>query len=125
MRQPGSILYKSLEAKPTETREQYIDTTDENGLRYKLPDIVDALNNGLGAFYLNRLIWLNVFLSLVLDTLFMVSSPSLIKKFPGFFFSNQRPLSSENSNLGFFQVGFFHVQLLSSHFSSWLLRCNV
>ena len=52
-----------------DTREQYIDATDENGLKYKLPDIVDALNNGLGAFYLNHLIWLNVFLSLVLATL--------------------------------------------------------
>ena len=48
--------------RPQETREQYNNATDENGLRYKLPDIVDALNNGLGAFYLNRLIWLHVFL---------------------------------------------------------------
>ena len=38
-------------------------------LKYKLPDIVDALNNGLNAFYLNRLIWLNVFLSLALAKL--------------------------------------------------------
>ena len=94
-------------------------------MRYKLPDIVDALNNGFDAFYLNRLIWLNVFLSLVLDTLFMVSSPSLIKKFPGFFFSNQRPLSSENSNLGFFQIGFFHVQLFTLFLMALEVQCVI
>ena len=113
-----------------ETREQYIDATDENGLKYKLPDIVDALNNGLDVFYLNRLVWLNVFLSLVLDTLFMVLSPSLIKKFPGFFFSNQRPLSSENSNLGFFQIGFFqigffHVQLFTLFLMALEVQCVI
>ena len=79
-------------------------------------------DNGLDAFYLNRLIQLNVFLSLVLDTLFMVSSPSLIEKFPGGVFSNQRPLSSENSNsalafsrLAFSRLAFsrFHVHLFT------------
>ena len=108
-----------------ESREQYDDATDENGLKYKLPEIVATLINGLDAFYLNRLIQLNEFLSLVLDTLFMVSSPSLIEKFPGGVFSNQRPLSSENSNsaLAFSRLAFSMFNC--SHFSSWLLRCNV
>ena len=82
-----------------ETREQYNDATDENGLKYKLPDIVDALNTGLGAFHLNRLIWLNVFLYLVLDTLSTISSDSPMENFTQVFFSNQRPLCSKNSNL--------------------------
>ena len=33
-----------------ETREQYIDATDENGLKYKLPEIVATLINGLDVF---------------------------------------------------------------------------
>ena len=79
-----------------ETREQYNDATDENGLKYKLPDIVDALNTSLDAFHLNRLIWLNVFLSLVLDTLSTISSDSPMENFTQVFFSNQRPLCSKN-----------------------------
>ena len=95
----GSILNKSQKKTQIETREQYNDATDENGLKYKLPDIVDALNTGLGAFYLNCLIWSNVFLCLVLATFSTISSDSPMENFTQVFFSNQRPLCSKNSNL--------------------------
>ena len=55
----------------------------------------------------------------------MVPSPSLIKKFSGVFFSNQRPLSSENSNLGFFQIGFFHVQLFTLFLMALEVQCVI
>ena len=76
---------------PIETREHLNDATDHNGLKYKLPDIVDALNNGLDAFYLNRLIWLNVFLSLVLDTLLIRSCPPPIENLPWVVFLQSAP----------------------------------
>ena len=99
---------------PIETREQLNDATDHNGLKYKLPDIVVALISHLDAFHLSRLILLNVSLSLVLDTLLMISCPPSIENFSGVFFFNQRPLCFENSKLSWMsQFGFLAVEVLT------------
>ena len=63
----------------------------------------------------------------------MISSPSPIENFPGVFFSNERPLCLEKSNLTLpllIQIGFFHVQLFTRRtlffvFVHCPLRCNV
>ena len=55
-----------------------------------------------------------MFLSLVLDTLFVTSCPPPIGNFSGVFFFNQRPLCFENSKLNWMsQFDFLAVEVLT------------